>query len=145
TRAGHEVSIVCQEAKWKYEGVKIYQLGRRGWPRVRRLQNFVSQVQEIIQKSDYDIVHTALPVPGANVYQAHGGTVQAKVTGKLRRFGRLERVAIGLGEPLKANRRRMRRLERQVAEDPKAICLCVSEMIANEYDTHYHRRDCVRV
>jgi len=32
-----------------------------------------------------------------------------------------------------------------VAEDPKAICLCVSEMIAKEYDTHYHRRDGVRV
>ncbi len=144
-RRGHEVWIICQEAKWEHEGVKIRQLGRRGWPRGRRLQNFVGQVQGIIRKSDYDIVHTALPVPGANVYQAHGGTVSAQVRGRLRRFGRLERVTIGLSEPLNANRRRMRRLERQVAEDPKAICLCVSEMIAKEYDIHYHRRDGVRV
>jgi UDP-glucose:(heptosyl)LPS alpha-1,3-glucosyltransferase len=145
TRAGHEVTILCQKAKWEHEGVKICQLGRRGWPRVRRLQNFVSQVQGIIQHSDYDIVHTALPVPGANVYQAHGGTVQAKVKGRLSRFGKLGRAIIGLAKPFKANHRRMRKLERQVVEDPKAICLCVSEMIATEYETCYHRRDCVRV
>ncbi len=145
TRAGHEVSIICQEAKWKHDGVKIYQLGRRRWPRVRRLQNFVSQVQEIIRRSDYDIVHTALPVPGANVYQAHGGTVHAKAKGRLRRYGWLDGVIIGLGEPFKANRRRMRKLERLVAEDPKAIFLCVSEMIAKEYDAYYHQRDGVQV
>lgn len=145
TRAGHEVSIICQETQWEHEGVKIYPLGRRGWPRVRRLQTFVGQVQKIIQKSDYDIVHSALPVPGANVYQAHGGTVKSKTRGRLRRFGWLGGVIIGLDEPFKANSRGMRRLEKQVAEDPKTICLCVSEMIAKEYEANYQIRNGVRV
>ena len=142
---GHEVSIICQEANWEHEGVKVRQLGRRRWPRGRRLQDFVGQVQGIIEKRDYDIVHTALPVPGANLYQAHGGTVPAQVRGRLRRFGRLERIALGLSEPLKATRRIMRRLERHVVADPRVLCLCVSEMIAKEYATYYQRRDGVRV
>ena len=123
TRAGHDVSIICQEAKWEHEGVEILQLGRSGWPRYRKLKKFVGQVQTIIAKGDYDIVHSALPVPGANVYQAHGGTVPALVNGRLRGRGRLEKIIASLGEPFKATRRTMRSLEKLVALDPKVLCL----------------------
>ena len=142
---GHQLSIICQVADWEHEGVKVRQLGRRGWPRGRRLQNFVGEVQGIIEKTNYDIVHTALPVPGANVYQAHGGTVPGQVAGRLRKLRGVEKIVAGLGEPFKGNRRTMLKLESQVAQDPKIFCLCVSEMIAKEYDTYYHRRDRVRV
>lgn len=69
----------------------------------------------------------------------------AQVAGRLRRMGGVLRIVIGLSEQFKAARRIMRRLERQVVEDSKTLCLCVSDMIAKEYDTYYHRRDGVRV
>ena len=144
-RRGHEVTIICQQASWSYEGVQVCQLGCKGLLRLQHLCNFIADAQRTIKAGDYDIVHSTLPLPGANVYQPRGGTVPAQVDSRLRRGSSARKLIVALDEQLKVRRRVMRKLERQVVENPKVLCLAVSGLVAEEFNYYYQRRDGVRI
>lgn len=142
---GCEVTILCQSGSWSGNGVPIEALGVKGATRRAQMKNFIADVQRQIASGRFDIVHTMLPVPGANVYQPRGGTIPAQAAAGLRRRGRLGRAGSMLGRSLNLHRRQMARMERKVAADPSSLCLCVSKMVANEFEQYYGRQDNVRV
>ena len=144
-RRKHEVSIICQSASWSHDGVEICQLGNKGILRAQRLRNFIAGTQQVIKDGHYDIVHSTLPVPGANVYQPRGGTVAAQVASRLRRGSAIRKLRVLLNEQLKVRRRIMRTLERQVAKDSSVLCLPGSKLVAEEFKKYYQRQDGVRV
>ena len=41
-RRGHEVTVLCQQAHWQCEGVRVQKLGTRGLLRTQRLRNFAA-------------------------------------------------------------------------------------------------------
>lgn len=144
-RRGHQVTILCQKGSWDALGVGVHCLRSRGLLRVVRLKHFVAAVQEEIESGTYDIVHTMLPVPGANVYQPRGGTVPAQRAASFRRRRGLGRWGRQLLESLNLCREHTARLERQVLADSRTLCLAVSEMVALEFDRYYGRTAGVRV
>jgi len=144
-RLGHDVSILCQRASWRGQGVQVRELGVRGLLRVQRLSNFLAAATEVVAREKFDIVHAMMPMKGANVYQPRGGTIPGQVAGSWRRWGVLGPLRVGLMEPLNLCRRLLGRLERELAADPSVLCLCVSEMVSEEFVRHYGRRENVRV
>lgn len=144
-RRGQDVTVVCQAGRMDRDGVKVRQLGRRGAMRLRRLRNFVADVQREIASGGYDVVHTTLPVPGANVYQPRGGTIPAQREASLRRRPMAVRPLIDLLAPLNRCRRESGLLEAQLAADRQVRCLAVSRMVAEEFARYYDRREGVRV
>ena len=140
-KRGHEVSLICQYASWKAQGVQVCQLGQKGCLRIQHLRNFIADAQRMLKSRHFDIVHSALPLPGANVYQPRGGTVPAQVASRLRRGSLLRKLAVTFNEQLKLRRRVMRKLERKVVENPKVLCLAVSSLVAEEFKYHYRRHN----
>ena len=146
SRRGHEVSILCQHGSWDSPGVQIVELGSSGMTRSGRLLGFISAVQrEIVRSDQFDIVHTTLPIPGANVYQPRGGTIPGQRAAAMRRRSPIISLARKFAEPLNACRSLLARLEREVVADPNTICLAVSQMIADEFNEYYSRRDGVHM
>ncbi len=146
-RRGHHVTVICQEAAWSLrdDGVTVKQLGARGVMRVTKLRNFISDVQAAMADGGYDIVHTTLPVPGANVYQPRGGTIPGQRAASVRRRGEFAAFIAEMFAPLNACRSAMAEYERQVIADENTVCLAVSEMVAEEIRSCYGRENGVRV
>jgi UDP-glucose:(heptosyl)LPS alpha-1,3-glucosyltransferase len=144
-RRGHDVTVVCRTARWTGAGVAVRALGSGGLSRSGRLRRFVAAVQEHILAVPYDVVHTTLPIPGANVYQPRGGTIPAQLAASLRRRPRGLRPLVHLARPFNRCRRLLGRLERQVVADPSVLCLAVSAMVAEEFARYYRRTGNVRV
>jgi UDP-glucose:(heptosyl)LPS alpha-1,3-glucosyltransferase len=120
-------------------------LGAAASTRRGRLRAFVAAVRRQIARGRYDIVHAMLPVPGADVYQPRGGTVPAQEAAALRRREGARRALLRLSKAFNLRRRASARLERTVAADGGVLCLCVSRMVADEFDQYYGRRQRVQV
>jgi len=142
---GHEVSILCQDCTWSREGVAVRALGRRGLLRHQRLANFAADVQREAQSGAYDIVHTTLPVPGANVYQPRSGTMPAQLAASLRRRSRLTRPIAAAFLNFNVHRRRLTALEDRLVRHTEALLLPVSRMVADEFAQYYRRTERVQV
>lgn len=141
---GHRVTILCQSGSWRGENVSVKPLGREGLGRTSRLRHFVSSVGQAVAEERFDIVHSMLPLPGANVYQPRGGTIPGQGAAARQRWGwagPLRRLL----EPLNPCRMEMARLERRVAADENVLCLPVSQMVAQEFQDHYGRQRNVQV
>jgi len=50
-----------------------------------------------------------------------------------------------LGERFKATRLVSQKMEREIAADPKVLCLAVSKLVAEEFEHYYERKDRVKV
>ena len=89
SRRGHDVTVLCQSSSWEPTEATIAcePLGRRGATRLAKLRNFQVDLGPIVESGWFDVVHSMLPVPGANVYHPHGGAVPASIEGGLRRRG----------------------------------------------------------
>ncbi len=144
-RRGHRPTILCQSAAWGAEGIEVRRLGRRGGFRFRRLRNFVEAVQREIRQCGYDVTHAMLPVPGADIYQPHGGTIPASIQAHLRRRPALGGAMSRLARRFNLVRGRRAHLERQVVADGRTVCLAVSAMVARQFADFYGRRENVRV
>ena len=144
-RRGHDVTVFCQSCQDACEGVRILPLKARGMDRAARVDSFARLVCGAAAEGGFDIVHTTLPMPGANVYQPRGGLIEAQAAASLRRRSGLHRAAATLAQPLNRLRLRMRRLERKLVADPNVLCLAVSEMVAREFMNYYARSERVRV
>ncbi len=142
---GHRVSILCQKAKWQDKAVEVVVLPRRGLLKVARLKNFVANVEAMIARSGWDITHAMLPIPCADIYHPHGGTVPGAMQARLRRNPIFGRAIQSVEKPLNFRRRLVGGLETQVVGDPRVTCLCVSPMVAREFETYYGRSRGVRV
>lgn len=142
---GHEVTIICQCGSWQTQGVTVEPLGRRGLTRRRRLAGFVADVQAVIAEHRFDIVHTTLPIPGANIYQPRGGSIPAQVAASRRRRTHIGAMLAAWVEPMNRCRALMGELEREVVADSRTTILAVSQMVADEYEQYYGRRDGVSV
>jgi len=144
-RRGHEVTVICQRGTWSEHGVSAKPLGSRGCLRVQRLKNFVIDVQAAMAGGGYDVVHTTLPVPGADVYQPRGGTIPGQIDSGCRRFGWMGVLRRWFAEPVNHRRRCMLALERRLMSDPNAFCLPGSEMVAQEVRKYYPQKERLRV
>ena len=144
-RRGVSVTILCQSGSWRAEGIDVRELGASKGTRARKLLRFVAAVQAEIAGGAFDIVHTMLPIPGANVFQLRSGTIDAQRLASRRRRPRLLGWLWGLAEPLNRHRATMAALEQQVIADDQVMCLPVSQMVADELATFHGRRDGVRV
>jgi UDP-glucose:(heptosyl)LPS alpha-1,3-glucosyltransferase len=142
---GHRVSILCQSAQWQDKAVEVVVLGRRGLLKAARLKSFVANAGAMIAQSDWDITHAMLPVPGADIYHPHGGTVPGAMQARVRRNPILGRAIQSVEKSLNFRRRLVHGLEMQVVGDPRVTCLCVSPMVAREFETYYGRSQGVRV
>jgi len=144
-KRGHHVTVICQRASWRCEGVRVRELGRRGLTRSGRMANFVADAQRAIEGQGFEIVHAMLPLPGANVYQLRGGTVPAQAAANIRRRTLAGKLAARVFAPLNTHRRNMAAMERAVVGSPDVLCLPVSQMVADELAGHYGRSENVRV
>jgi UDP-glucose:(heptosyl)LPS alpha-1,3-glucosyltransferase len=143
-RRGQEVTVLCQQANWQCEGVRVQKLAARGLLRTQRLRNFAADVREFVRSHPFDAVHAVAPIPGATVYQPRGGTMPGNVAARLRRGSGAAFRERFLG-PLNVYRKLQCEMERQVVGDPAVTCLAVSEMVAEEFRRHYGRRDGLHV
>lgn len=141
---GHEVSIICQQARWTAPRVTIVPLGRRGGFRVQRLPNFLADMRTHLATNKYDIVHAMLPLPGCNIYQPHGGTIPMARSAALRRRCGLSRLAAAIGQRFNLVRRQLAAMEKHVVADQRVICLAVSDMVARQFADFYGRSSNVR-
>jgi UDP-glucose:(heptosyl)LPS alpha-1,3-glucosyltransferase len=144
-RWGHDVTILCQECQDACDGVRVLPVKAGGWDRTMRLASFARSVRGVAAQEGFDIVHTTLPLPGANVYQPRGGLIGAQAAAALRRRKGSERFVAALAQPLNRHRRKMARMERELVGDPTTLCLAVSEMVAREFMNYYARSENVRV
>jgi UDP-glucose:(heptosyl)LPS alpha-1,3-glucosyltransferase len=143
--AGHEVVVLCQRGSLDSKGVEVRPLGDRGWSRTTRAGNFIQAVQQAIHSERFDIVHSMLPLPGANVYQLRGGTVPGQLRAGLRRRTPPGRLLARLTRRLNRHRLLMGRMESAVMADPRTHLLAVSEMVAAEVREHYRRTENLHV
>ncbi len=145
---GHAVTVVCQQAAsaglQAADGVEIIELGGAGLSKRGRLARFVQAAGQRT-RGQFDIVHAMLPLPGATIYQPHGGTIPGARTGRLASLTGARRILSNMGTAINPMRRLMARLERQVLADQRTCCLCVSDKVSRELAEHYGRRDNVRV
>ena len=142
---GLGVTVICQTARWTCPGVRIVELGSHGLMRHARLSRFVSDARREIERGQVDIVHAMFPLGGADIYQPHGGTAPAQYRANLRRRRGLRRMATWAFRELNFRRCLNARLERDIADDTGVCCLCVSPMVAREFEQHYRRTENVRV
>jgi UDP-glucose:(heptosyl)LPS alpha-1,3-glucosyltransferase len=142
---GHEVTLLCQDARWEHPGVAVRALGRRGVLRTRRLGHFVQAVQREIATGAYDIVHATLPIPGVNVYQPRSGTMPAQAAASLRRRSWATRWLAAGAMNFQVHRRLLAGLETQLVRNTPCLLLPVSEMVAREFADHYDRTEGVQV
>ncbi len=143
--AGHKVVVLCQWGELHFRNVEVRPLGAFGWSRTTRARNFIQGVQEVISRERFDIVHSMLPLPGANVYQLRGGTVPGQARAGLRRRTPLGRMLAGHTGLFNRHRAFMGRMESQVMADPQTRLLAVSDMVAQEVREHYGRTQNLRV
>lgn len=141
---GINVTILCQESRWVCPGVEVVALGR-GRSRWVRMRNFVADVQEYLARNPHEIVHAMLPLPGANIYQPRGGTLRGQLDASRRKRVAWKRPFAELGWHLKAVRRQGLVMERRMLKGGKVLCLCVSQMVADEFHRHYGLSRNVRV
>ena len=141
---GHDVTILCQIAR-AGEDVKVIQMGKRGLTRRNKIAAFVSAVGDHIRREHYDVTHSMLPIPGADVYQPRGGTIPGQIEGSCRRWGRAGWLRRRVFEPVNFHRNKLREYERVVADDAHTLCLAVSQMVADEFADHYGRTENVLV
>ncbi len=144
-RRGQSVTILCQSGSLAAEGVSVRTLGQSGLGRTARMRNFVEAVGQIARSDEFDIVHTMLPVPDAQVYQPRGGTIPGQIEASLRRRRGIAKALCVMAEPLNFCRQLQRELEVGVERDKRTACLCVSRMIADEFRRFYRREENVRV
>ncbi len=144
---GHEVSVLCQTSTLAPAGADVAQMeiGHGGATRLWRMRKFVADVQRQITGGGYDIVHAMLPVAGANVYHPHSGTIPGSVAGSVRRHGSIFGISARLLKRFNRCRNESARLERQIVTDGRALCLCVSDLVAREFRTYYGLSDRARV
>ncbi len=143
-RRRQDVTILCQRADWRGEGVEVEELGRRGLTRSGRFLSFSADVQAYVKEHPFDAVHAVAPVLGATVYQPRGGTFPGRAAaGRLR--GPLVAFRQRVLGPLNRHRAAQAERERQLVADPRVTCLAVSEMVAREFAAHFGRRENVRV
>jgi UDP-glucose:(heptosyl)LPS alpha-1,3-glucosyltransferase len=119
-------------------------LGARGLLGVQRLRTFIQDVHREIAARHFDIVHSTLPVPGANVYQLRSGTMPAQRDASLRRRGAIMKPGVALARALNLYRHYRSWMERQVVVGSNTLCLAVSHMVARELRHYYGRRDGIR-
>ena len=142
---GADVAVICQTANWTCPRVRIVELGSPGLMRHVRLSRFVSGARSETSRGQYDIVHAMFPLGGADIYQPHGGTAPAQYRANLRRRRGLRRAATWAFRRFNFRRCLNARLEREIAGDTGVCCLCVSPMVAREFEQYYHRTENVRV
>lgn len=142
---GHDVTVICQAGSWDDDTVRLLRLGRRGVFRFRAISAFADDVARAIKDGQYDIVHAMLPVIGANVYQPRGGTIPGQIAGSVRRWKRAGGIRKVVFEPMNLPRRRLGQIERRLVANPTVRCLAVSQMVADEFASHYGRREGVSV
>jgi len=142
---GQDVTIVCQQGSHENEKVQVCELGKKGLLRIIQLRNFIEDVQQHINDTQYDIIHTMLPIPGANVYQLRSGTYSAQSAAGIRRRSVVEKPFAALSAMLKFRHHELMHLERRLMAEESVLCLPVSQMVADELQTYYGRTENVRV
>jgi len=142
TAAGHAVTIVCQSGQAP-PGVALHATGVKGISRSARLAYFARAVRPLA--AEFDILHTTLPLPGANVYQLRGGTLPGQTAAAVRRRGSLLGPVLARLGQLNGHRRRLMRYEKQLMADERVLLLPVSQVVADEIARHYSRTKNVRV
>ena len=145
TTRGHEVTVLCQDGvagDWPFA---MRQLGRRGASRWQRAIAFAADAGAAAAKGKFEIVHATLPIPGANVYQPRGGTVPGQLAAGRRRWGAMGPLRKWLVEPMNLTRRMQAIMEQRLVANPRAMCLAVSQMVAEEFAHYYGLQDNVRV
>jgi UDP-glucose:(heptosyl)LPS alpha-1,3-glucosyltransferase len=140
---GHEVAVYCQQAPQKPEGMAVRVLGGEGSS--AGMVNFARAVIRTARQEGIDIVHAALPIPGADVYQPRGGTILGNLAAK-----RLRRPVIAAVQGLALNLGWSRRgtalaLERSCIANPATLCLGVSQKVVDEIGALYGRRENLRL
>lgn len=144
-RRGHYVCIVCQDGQWEAPGVEVVRLGRHGLTRCGRMRRFVDAATAFLASREFDVTHAMLAVPGVDIYHPHGGTVPSSAAAHVRRRRGLVRGLYAASGLLNAGRRQRARLERRIVADKRTVCLCVSELIARQFERDYGRTENVRV
>ena len=142
---GCEVTVLCQSGSSEIPGPRVQPLGVRGWGRVSQLRNFAADVARAASEGKFDVLHAVFPVPGADVYQPRGGTIPAQLVASLRRRESLSRIAAMVAQPFRFRQLEMARMERELVERGNAVCVCVSQMVAQEFRKYYRRTEGVRV
>jgi UDP-glucose:(heptosyl)LPS alpha-1,3-glucosyltransferase len=142
---GARVAVYCRSADWQAPGVEVVELGDRGRTRWGRLMRFVDDVHRCAAARGEDIVHSTIPLPGADVYQLRSGTMPAQRLASLRRRGWLARSITAATRPWNVHRALLARMERQVLADRRTTLLAVSRMVADEIARFYGRTENVEV
>ncbi len=144
-RRGHDVTILCQSGSAAAEGVKVRTLGRGGAFRTMAIRAFANAVRGEIREGRYDVVHATLPVPEASIYQPRGGTIPGQAAAKRRMKGPAAALLSRATMPLNPARALSWCLEKAIVSDTKTVCLCVSELVRQEFVQYYGRTENVRV
>jgi len=140
-----DVNVTLIAAKFNLHRVKdspftIQQLPVSGLSRTRRWQNFGKAVAEHIQKNNYDIVHSLVPLSCADIYQPRGGSILYSLHRHLEslsspNWARIKRLTSTL------NRSRYARIqsERTLCRTPNGPLLAaLSDYVARQFQTEYN-------
>jgi len=137
-RQNMDVTIICQEGSFAHDDIKIIQLpAPSGSGRKAKLQAFYRDISSHLQNHSYNIVHTMLPIPGADVYQPRSGSIPGQRSAAIRRRNQPGRFFAALGWRFNATRRMMSKVEHKMMRNKKVVVLPGSEMVAEEFHKYY--------
>jgi len=106
------------------------------------LKTFEAAVRAHLNETSYDIVHSTLPIAGADIYQPRGGSYRetmlrnaASYAGRFQRFVKLSTHALNF------RRLEYQRAEERLCADGRTIIAALSEYVRDQYRRHYGLAD----
>lgn len=100
---------------------------------------FAHRASQTVRRHDFDIVHSIIPCPAADIYQPRGGTVPEMLERNLAiRSAPLARGLKRAGQYLNLKYRAIARMERQLlTRRPSPWVISISRYVTNQLRVHY--------
>jgi UDP-glucose:(heptosyl)LPS alpha-1,3-glucosyltransferase len=117
-RRGHSVDLIASRFGPSIDGVNFIELKSTSATRLGAYRTFLSQLDDQLARSNYDIVHAMLPVTNCDIYHPHAGLASEAMERKWTNRWNFKR-------------REFANVERQlISGAQKPIVLCLSDYVA---------------
>jgi UDP-glucose:(heptosyl)LPS alpha-1,3-glucosyltransferase len=138
-RQGHAATLLASTFGPRPDGVTCVELGEHGFTRLARYERFLSDLDEHLRRTTYDVVHAMLPVRRCDVYHPHAGVAAAAIeSGHRKHAGPVRRALADMANRLNPKRLAFARVERDLLTGTMPpVVLCLSEYVKETVRRHY--------
>lgn len=135
---GHEVHVVTASRSPSPPDMTFHTLSPATVIRPLRTAGFIRQASAFFEHQSFDVIHSVVPLPCADVYQPRGGllreTIERNVALRKTSSGRLLKRALA---QMNVKQNALLELERRVFRADGPGILAVSQYVARQCERHY--------